>query len=250
MVTVDLRNFADLKQVLQTVQPDVVVHAAAQGRPHVCQVEPEATYVINVEVSWHLADLCTEYRIPLLFVSTDLVFDGQHPPYKESDAVCPLNTYGEQKVLAEQGMLERYPSTIIARMPLMFGVAPHASSFIQPMIQNLETGQALQLFEDEFRTPVSGLDAARGILLALVKGEGYIHLGGKEHLSRYDMGQQLADCLGYPQSLLAGCSQQDVSLSTPRPADVSLDSSLAYSLGYNPKLFGQSLCHMLTPPSP
>lgn len=245
MVAVDLRNFATLKQVLQTVQPHAVIHAAAQARPHVCQAEPQATYAINVETSWNLADLCAGYQIPLLFISTDLVFDGQHPPYGESDPVSPINTYGEQKVAAELGMLERYPLTIIARMPLMFGVVPHASSFIQPMIQTLQVGKPLQLFEDEFRTPVSGMDAARGILLALAKGQGCIHLGGKERLSRYDMGQQLVDCLGYPHALLAGCSQKDVSLSTPRPADVSLDSSLAFSLGYDPNVFDQNLRHML-----
>lgn len=250
MVTVDLRDYDRLKQMWQAVQPDAVLHAAAQARPHVCQAEPQTTHAINVEASWTLADLCGEAQIPLLFVSTDLVFDGQDPPYQESDPVSPINTYGEQKVKAEQGMLARYPSTVIARMPLMFGAAPHAASFIQPMIQNLQVGQALQLFEDEFRTPVSGLDAARGILLALAKGEGYVHLGGKERLSRYEMGQQLADCLGYPPSLLAGCSQQDVSLSTPRPADVSLDSSLAFSLGYQPNVFSQELRHLLTPPRP
>lgn len=245
MVTVDLRDFASLKQVLQTVQPDAVIHAAAQARPHVCQAEPQTTYAINVEASWTLANLCGESQIPLLFVSTDLVFDGQDPPYLESDPVSPISTYGEQKVRAEQGMIERYPATVIARMPLMFGATPHAASFIQPMIQNLAAGKALQLFEDEFRTPVSGLDAARGILLALAKGEGYVHLGGKERLSRYEMGQQLVDYLGYPPTLLAGCSQTDVSLSAPRPADVSLDSSLAYSLGYAPNLFGQALRQML-----
>ena len=245
MVTVDLCDFASLKQVLQTVQPDAVIHAAAQARPHICQAEPQTTHAINVEVSWTLADLCGESQIPLLFVSTDLVFDGQDPPYQESDPVSPISTYGEQKVKAEQGMVERYPLTVIARMPLMFGAAPHAASFIQPMIQNLEAGKALQLFEDEFRTPVSGLDAARGILMALAKGEGYVHLGGKERLSRYEMGQQLVDCLGYPPTLLTGCSQTDVSLSAPRPADVSLDSSLAYSLGYAPNLFDQALRQML-----
>ncbi len=85
MVAVDLRNFATLQQILQTVQPHAVIHAAAQARPHVCQAEPQAAYAINVETSWKLADLCAGYQIPLLFISTDLVFDGQHPPYGESD---------------------------------------------------------------------------------------------------------------------------------------------------------------------
>jgi len=223
------------------VQPDAVIHAAAQARPHACQVDPQSTFAINVETSWNLAGLCADQQIPLLYVSTDLVFDGLHPPYAESDPVSPTNIYGEQKVAAEQGMVERYPQTMIGRMPLMYGVVPHASSFLQPLIQNLQKGQFLQLFQDEFRTPVSGTDAAKGLLLILEKNRGCLHLGGPERLSRYQMGEDLVRILGFPGELLVSCLQADVALSTPRPADVSLDSSQAYALGFAPHPLTQEL---------
>ena len=248
MVSLDLRDYATLKQMLQKIQPDGVIHAAAQARPHICQVNPQSTFAINVETSLNLAGLCADQQIPLLFVSTDLVFDGLHAPYAESDAVSPINVYGEQKATAEQGMTKCYPLTIIGRMPLMFGVVPHAPSFIQPLIQNLRKEQPLQLFRDEFRTPVSGTDAARGLLLALEKGQGYLHLGGPDRLSRYELGQYLVQILEFPDHLLTGCSQQDVSLSTPRPADVSLDSSQAFSLGYAPHRVKQELERLLSNP--
>ncbi len=245
MVSVDLRDFASLKQLMQAIQPDAVIHAAAQARPHVCQAQPQATFSINVEASWLLAALCADQNIPLLLISTDLVFDGQHPPYSETDAVSPINRYGEQKVMAEQGMVERYPQTLICRMPLMFGVVPHAPSFMQSLIQKLQAGQPLPLFEDEFRTPVSGFDAARGVLMALGKGKGYIHLGGPDRMSRYEFGQHLVNTLGFPISRLQGCLQADVDCSAPRPADVSLDSSLAFSLGYAPQSVAQALSCLL-----
>ncbi len=248
MIPLDLRDFARVKQVLQTVQPNAVIHAAAQARPHICQMEPQSTFAINVEASWSLAGLCADQQIPLVFVSTDLVFDGHRPPYTESSAVSPVNHYGEQKVAAEQGMRQRYPQVVVARMPLMFGCVPYADSFIQALMQNLRSHHPLQLFEDEFRTPVSGMDAAYGLLLALEQGKVCLHLGGPERLSRYEMGQQLADVLGCSNTLLAGCSQKDVSLATPRPADVSLDSSLAFSLGYAPQSFLSGLKRLFANP--
>lgn len=242
MVKVDLRDFARTKQVMHTIQPDAVIHAAAQARPHICQADPQSTEQINVEASWNLAGLCADLAIPLVFVSTDLVFDGLNPPYSESDPVCPINRYGEQKVAAEQGMRDRYPQVVIGRMPLMFGAVPHAPSFIQSHIQILRSGKQVHLFKDEFRTPVSGRDAARGLLIALEKGRGRnLHLGGPARLSRYEFGQVLVRLLEFPNSLLVGCSQTDVELTTPRPADVSLDSALAFSLGYAPSSCIQAL---------
>ena len=139
--------------------------------------------------------------IPYVFTSTDLVFDGLNPPYKETDPVSPVNLYGEQKVMAERGILVRYPVAAICRMPLMFGVAtPPATSFMQPFMQTLREGKELSLFTDEFRTPVSGKTAAQGLLLALAIS-GIIHLGGKERVSRYDFGRLLIEVLQLPNGL-------------------------------------------------
>lgn len=233
-VKVDLRDFQALKQIFQSVQPDGVIHLAAQSSPNFCQNSPQESQTINVTASCNIAGLCADASIPFVFTSTDLVFDGLNPPYKETDAVCPVNLYGEQKVMAEVGILERYPLTAICRMPLMFGVAtPNTTSFMQSFIQTLREGKELSLFIDEFRTSVSGQTAAQGLLLALEKVNGIIHLGGKERLSRYDFGRLLIEVLQLPDGLKA-CRQQDIKMAAPRPADVSLDSAKAFELGYAP----------------
>lgn len=235
MLPVNLTNFHELKQLFDEVKPDAVIHTAAQSQPNFCQNHPQASYIINVTASCDIAGLCADYAIPCAFTSTDLVFDGLNAPYKETDLVCPVNLYGEQKVSAEIGMLERYPLTAICRMPLMFGnQTPTAKSFIQPFIQTLQEGKELNLFIDEFRTPASAITAATGILLALKKANGYIHLGGKERISRYDFGRLLVEVFQLPDTGLKGCRQQDVKMAAPRPKDVSLDSFKAFALGYQP----------------
>ncbi|WP_072716896.1 MULTISPECIES: SDR family oxidoreductase [Planktothrix] len=235
LIQADLTDEQALKTMFQEIQPDAVIHAGAQSQPNFCQQYPELSHQINVTVSLLIANFCADLNIPCVFTSTDLVFNGLNPPYRETDPVSPVSYYGEQKVLAEQGMLERYPRTAICRMPLMFGnVPPHATNFIQPFIQALKDGKELKLFVDEFRTPVSGTTAAKGLLLALEKTQGILHLGGKERLSRYELGKLMAEILELPADLIKPCSQAEIKMSAPRPPDVSLESSKAFNLGYQP----------------
>ncbi|MHC1744346.1 MAG: NAD(P)-dependent oxidoreductase [Syntrophobacteraceae bacterium] len=233
----------DLVREFRLIQPDAVIHTAAVSNPNFCETHPADSERINVAASIQLAALCRTARIPCLFTSTDLVFDGRHPPYSETAPTAPVNVYGMQKVMAEQGMLRVYPHVTVCRMPLMFGdPGPAASSFIQPMIRALKGGKELRLFTDEFRTPVSGSDAAFGLLLVLRKSvTGIIHLGGVERVSRYAFGEMLVEAFGFGGARLVPCLQRDVPMAASRPGDVSLDSSKAYALGFRPAPLIKSL---------
>jgi dTDP-4-dehydrorhamnose reductase len=241
LLPVDLTDFEAIQQLVQTLQPDAIIHTAALSSPNACQSDPSTSYRMNVTASCDLAGLSADAGIPYVFTSSEQVFDGSNPPYREADPVCPINVYGEHKVAAEVGILSRYPDATICRMPLMFGAAPVASSFIQPWIKALRAGKALDLFTDEIRNPVSGFDAAHGILLALEQVKGQIHLGGLEALSRYDLGHLLVEVLDLTKAKLNPKLQAEVKMAAPRPLDVSLDSSFAFSLGYQPARVREAL---------
>ncbi len=232
----DLTDWQAMKELLDFARPAAVIHAAALADPNLCAKEPDASRRINLEASVNLAGLCADAARPLVFVSTDLVFDGRGgAPYAESARPNPVCLYGEHKLLAEEGMRGRWPSVTVCRMPLMFGdPGPAAKSFVQPMLAALREGREIRLFTDEFRTPVSGRDAAAGLLLALAQPGQRLHLGGRERLSRFEMGQILARTAGLPESLLLKSRQADVAMPAARPPDVSLDSRCAYALGYAP----------------
>ncbi|MGF1542004.1 MAG: SDR family oxidoreductase [Pleurocapsa sp.] len=236
LIKIDLQDDKQLQQLFQDIQPDAVIHTAAASKPNYCQTHPEASYAINVTASLNIARLSAEYNIPCAFTSTDLVFDGQNPPYTESARVSPICYYGEQKVAAEQKMLAIYPAIAICRMPLMFGLSsPVANSFLQPFIANLLAGKELNLFIDEIRTPVSATTASQGLLMAIAKRvSGILHLGGKERISRYHFGLLLAELLQVSPSLIKPGKQQDAVMAAPRSPDTSLDSSKAFALGYQP----------------
>ena len=247
LTKVDLREYKQLKALFSTIKPDAVIHTAAASKPNYCQENPQKSYAINVTASVNIAQLCAEYQIPCVLTSTDLVFDGKHPFYQESDRVCPICIYGEQKVAAEQEMLSVYPATAVCRMPLMFGLpSPVANSFIQGFINSLKANQKLNLFVDEFRTPASATTATQGLLLAIEKQvQGILHLGGIERISRYEFGLLLAEVMQFPQDLIRPRNQADMTMIAPRSPDTSLDSSKAFSLGYNPLALKQELINLL-----
>lgn len=243
----DITDYQQLKTLMLSEKPDAVVHLAAASDPNYCQTHPEETFKINVDTSSNLAGLCADLKAACVFTSSDLVFNGKNPPYKEDDDTDPLNTYGLQKMTAEQKMHSRYENVTICRMPLMYGNAPTwAKSFIQPWIEQLQKGKPLSLFTDEFRSPVSARDACKGLLLALEKPGEIFHLGGPQRLSRYEMGKILLEITGYPHTLLKPCKQQDVQMAAPRPSDVSLDISKASNLGFQPGTMRDELSFIQT----
>jgi len=231
----DLTRFKEIKEHLQQIRPDALIHAAAESNPNFCQLNPAASHGINVEATVNLASLCADLRIPLVFISSDLVFNGLKPPYSENDPVCPVSIYGEQKAEAERAVLDRYPQALVCRMALMFGDAGQgAASFIQPLINDMRNGRQINLFVDEYRTPVSATNAAQGILLALAKTNGILHIGGLERISRFDFGKLLRDIIGAPNAKLYACTRQSIETAAPRPSDVSLSSARAMALGFKP----------------
>lgn len=235
MARIDLTDFAALKEMVREVKPDAVVNLAAVSQPNDCEREPEASRRVNVEAAVNLAGLAADRGAPLVFTSSDLVFDGRNSPYKEEDPVSPVNLYAEQKVAAEAGIRARHPGASICRMSLMFGPpSPVSVSFIQPFLAKMRAGETLGLFTDEFRTPLGARHAIEGLLLALAHRAELLHLAGPERISRHDFGALMARILGIGSAVIVPCRQADVPMPAPRPPDVSLDISKARELGFAP----------------
>lgn len=252
-VQVDLIDEAPLRIAFESIRPDVVIHAAAIADINTCETNEALAYRINVDAPARLAILCAESDIPLLFASTDLVFDGTGPRYREGDLTGPINQYGRYKQHAEQLLGERHQGSVICRLsPLMGYDHDGASGFLRPIVDALKANEIIRAFGDEIRTPVSVMDVSRFMLQLAeqfrenpsVDGPQTFHIAGPESLSRFDLTTMLAKAIGADLSLVAKTRQADVSFATARPKDVSLDISRAVEMGFDP----QTLQTMLQAP--
>ena len=231
---VDLCNQKLTWDIMNELGLSAVLHLAANSNPNKCE-QDKSSNNINVNVSVHLAEWCAKKNIPFLFTSTDLVFDGKNPPYSETSSTNPIMVYGQQKIEAEQKILATNLQAIIARMPLMYGMPANGLGFMNAWVRNLKEGKQVHCFTDEYRTTLSGNDAAAGLFLLLKKNQkGIFHLGGKESISRFDFAVQMAERFDLPKELIIPSLQKDVQMPAKRPPNVSFDSEKAFALGFNP----------------
>ena len=238
----DLRNYIDMGNVIDDIEPDIVIHTAALTDANLCQTNKELSHELNVEVTRNLAGICCDYQVPFVFTSTDLVFDGTKGNYTEDDQANPLMIYGEHKLLAEQEVVRVYPAALIVRCPLMFGSLEASSkNYFSNFIKALREGKRNKLFYDEYRSVCGAKSIAEGILHICEEASGVIHLAGLERVSRFDFGVAIAYAFGLDKSLLESCSQKDIQMAAPRPADVSLNIQKAISYGYSPLTYREEL---------
>ncbi len=234
-VSLNLTDTERLFNHLEDVAPNILIHAAANANVPYCQKHPLETAEINVSVSVHLARWCARFNVPFVFVSTDQVFDGTAAPYNESASPRPIGIYGEQKTQAEVQIVACNPNALICRLPLMFGLAPYAgNNFMVQLLNAIKNGVPINLFVDEYRTPIDNYSAARGILDLAGRTHGILHLGGRTRLSRYDLGLKMAAAMNVAPKMINAVEIAQTDLSFKRAPDCSLSSRKAFALGFDP----------------
>lgn len=166
-----------------------------------------------------------------LFVSTDLVFDGRSGNYNEMMAALPIITYGRLKIEAESGVRDAAPGAVILRPSLMVG---ESGIILAPVYEcgSLMRGQRVELYVDEWRSPVHVDDVARACWeLVSGDGSGIYHLGGPEKLTRLELGRILCAMFRFDAKLIVETKRAE-----DRPKDTSLDSRrITEFLGWAPR---------------
>ena len=214
-------DLADLSR-LDSIQPDVVLHTAALSAIADCLKDPLEADRVNHQITRSLVDWCDQRERRLIYVSTDMVFDGESAPYAEDSPPKPLSVYGRSKWQGEQAVLSGGLDHLVARVALMVGPALGAGrAYYDQLVENLRAGQSVSLFQDEWRAMISYQDAARCLLdLCTHPLGGIVHLAGPR-LSRLELGQQIAAQLGVSQLIRAGW-RADYPAPEPRPRDLTL----------------------------
>lgn len=226
--SVDLANFSAVDQLFQAQQPDLIIHCAAMSRSPDCQKNPTGAHLQNVEVTRVLSDLAN--AIPLVFMSTDLVFDGRKGGYVETDSVNPMSVYAESKLKAEEIVLAN-PKHLVVRTSLNAGESPTGDRGMdEQLMRAWNQGIAMSLFDDEYRCPIPASATARAIWdLINANSSGIMHVAGAERLSRWQIGKCLTEQYPEFKGLIARGSLREFE-GAPRSPDTSLDCTKAQSI--------------------
>jgi dTDP-4-dehydrorhamnose reductase len=226
MLFIDLANLDQVAAAFRAARPDVVLHAAAVSSVAVAYREPPRARQVNQVATERLAALAGDSGARLVYVSTDLVFDGERGGYRETDPAKPLSVYGRTKLAAEPAVLAA--AGVVARVSLLFGPGLDGRrGFFDEQVDCIRSGRPMRLFADEWRTPLA-LETAAEALVCIAQSDykGLLHLGGPERMSRHEMGTRLARHLGCSEARLLEVTRDSVEAPEPRPRDTSLDSTL------------------------
>jgi len=223
---VDMTDSDAVAAAFAEASPDVVVHLAAMSSIAACCREPDIAEAVNIGATQQLASLCDDRPARLIYLSTDMVFDGNaSSPYDEVALPNPTSVYGQTKWRGEAAVL--HVGGVVLRIAMLLGrTRIGAPKFTDHMVRAVRGGESMTLFDDEWRTPLDQRTAAEAIAM-LVGSElrGTFHLGGPTRLTRYELGERLAKTTGADGSCFQRASRLSIDSPQPRPRDLSLDAA-------------------------
>ena len=224
---VDLGDRDAVANAWLDAKPDAVVHAGAVTSIAAAAADPATAVRINVDATTQLATLASAAGARMLYLSTDMVFDGETDrPYRETDAPAPTSVYGRTKLEGERAVLDMGAAGLVLRSALVLGrVTVGPAKFFDQLVARLQGGESVTLFDDEWRTPVN--DRIVGSAIAeLLRSDaaGVFHVAGAARVTRYDLGLAVAAAMGADASVIQRASRLSVG-GEPRPRDLSLDTA-------------------------
>ncbi len=174
----DLDQPRALAALVERVDPDVVVNAAAHTAVDRAETEREAAFRANAEAPRALAEACAARDALLVHYSTDYVFDGSgRRPWREGDPTAPLGVYGASKLAGEQAVRESGARHLVFRTSWVY--AAHGRNFLLTMLRLARERDELRVVADQVGSPTPAAwiaDATAAILAQPAQASGLWHL--------------------------------------------------------------------------
>jgi dTDP-4-dehydrorhamnose reductase len=241
----DITNEGQVHSLIEEVKPHFIINTAAMTNVDQCESDRGNCWQLNVDAVRYLIEAAESTKSFLLHLSTDFIFDGVDGPYDEEAEPNPLSYYGQSKLAAEQLIINSNIKWSIARTVLVYGIAHDMSrtNIILWVKKSLEDGKAINVVDDQWRTPTLAEDLAMGCYL-IVKNEeeGVFNISGKDFLSPYEMAIKTAKFFSLDESLINKTDSTKFTQPAKRPAKTGFILEKAYRiLDYDPVSFEEGI---------
>lgn len=239
-VSLDITDRSAVFSVIESIQPDAVVHCAAWTAVDAAEDCPEKVDAINHLGARYIAEAVKAIDAKMIYISTDYVFDGQGDRPWEPDDKCyaPLNVYGRSKLAGELAVSSLLEKFFIVRIAWVFGL--NGKNFIKTMIDVGKTHDAVRVVNDQIGTPTYTLDLAR-LLVDMVETEkyGYYHATNSEcapgeYISWYDFTREIYKQVGIATAVIPVTTEEYGLSKAARPNNSRLDKSKLVAAGFKP----------------
>ena len=250
--TCDVTDDSALLRVMDEVDPQVVINAAAYTAVDAAEDDPESADAVNANAPAMLGALCAQRGLRLVHISTDFVFDGRAPrPYVPGANPAPLGVYGVSKWRGEEAVIASGASHAVVRTSWVYG--PGGSNFVLTMLRLMREQGTVRVVNDQIGSPTSARGLAEICWLLALHGDasGVFHWSDAGAISWYDFA-----CAIHDEALALGLLSAPATIEpipteafptkAQRPAYSVLDcSDTCSTLGMAQRPWRDALCDML-----
>ncbi len=194
----DVRDFKAYQQDVKDFDPDALIHLAALTDLEYCEEHIEEAYDTNTKGVENAVIIANELNIPLIYICTAGIFDGEIDVYDDWVEPNPLNHYGRSKYMGERYVAENANKYFVFRAGWMTGGGPKKDKkFANKILQQIREGNTeLFIVNDKDGTPTYTYDFARN-MEAMLKTQfyGVYNMVCDEITSRLEVAKEMVKAL-------------------------------------------------------
>jgi len=221
----NITNRDSVLKSIKAIKPDIIIHTAAIGNVDFCEKNKEISWATNVDGTKNIIDAANKCNSKIIYLSSNAVFNGKRPPYKEEDEINPLSYYGETKVICERLIKNSGLKSVIIRAILMYGWhnSLERQNMVTWILDSVSKGVPLKIVNDIYSNPLLSLNCADAIW-AIIKKEktGIFHVGGSDCLSRYEFALKIAEIFNLDKTMLTPVPNSYFTGIASRPSNTCL----------------------------
>ena len=191
-----------------------VLYLAAYHAPDLVKKNPRKAWNINVTALSSFINSIENVKC-LFYSSTEMVYGAGdlNKKFSESDSLNPVNTYGENKVVAE-ALIKGYGYNVL-RFPFLIGPSldKNKKHFYDKIVDEITNGNSIEMFSDALKTALD-FNTLTKLILKLM--ENYtpeipkcINISGDDTLSKYDIGLMIAKKYNCDKKLIVPVSMEN-----------------------------------------
>lgn len=203
----DLTDAAAVRKYIVDNEISHIVNCAAFTAVDKAEQEQAICAKVNTDAVKNIAEVAADYGVKVIQISTDYVFDGTaHMPYRESDKVNPISTYGTTKRKGEMVLLSMSPDAVIIRTAWLY--SPYGNNFVKTMLRLGAERSELGVVCDQIGTPTYARDLAEAIYAILTARQwvpGIYHFSDEGACSWYDFTKAIHRIAG-----ITGCNVKPI----------------------------------------
>lgn len=244
-LVLDVTAYESCRLLLKRANPDLVLHTAAWTDVNGCALNPDKALRINGQGTGNIAAVSAQLGIPMLYVSTNEVFDGKRSqPYSEYDAPNPINAYAYSKWYGERALQQINPRHYIVRTAWLF--AQGGGNFVQAILNAAAAETPLRVVVNEVANPTYTEDLAAAIA-QLIETErfGVYHLVNEGVASRWGFARFVLDQAGYSETGIERISRHQWQRPSLPPEYTALANLAGASIGIRLRPWQESISAFL-----